>query len=826
MHRPPRWLPLLLLILLLSPAPIALAQEPLQLGVLLYRPADKVVTDWQAVARLLSERLEGRRVELQIVDYEAMNRAVARQELDFVLTQPAHYILLARRHSLSAPLATMIRSEAGQAVRTFGGVIITRADNRTIRRLEDLRSRHIATVTRESLGGWMMQRHELAQRGIHLAQDNRISELGMPHDGVVAAVLRGEVEVGLVRTGVLEAMAREGKVDISALRIINPQSLPHYPYQSSTRLYPEWPVVALPHVSEADSNRMAAALLTLPLGNETLAGANLYGFTTPMNYEPVEGLLRSLRLPPFEASPEFTAEDVWQRYTTPISLTIALLLVILVLFGLLWFSRHRLKGSQWSLRERVKEAECLRDIAQYLRDDAHTLPSVLTRCVERIPAGWLYPQFTSARLRLGEVEYCSSPFSPSSHSLQTPVVTPEGEEGRLEVFLSTEAVPADGQDFLPEERQLLHTIAQQIAQVLQLRHDQSLLRASEQRFRAMVMAMPDILFRHDAEGRYLDYSVADPAQLLVPPEAFIGKTVYDVLPPELAERAMEHIRLTLDSGEVSTFSYELPLSGELRHFELRISRINEHEVLAIARDVTSRHRIEAELKRSNAELEQFAYAVSHDMRQPLRMISGHLGILQRGLTDRLDEDEAESFQFALDGAKRMDGMIVSLLDYSRVGRKTEPLRPIQTQDCLDEALNFLSPAIEEAKATIRVEGEWPELTASRDELTRLLQNLIGNAVKYRHEDSPPEVTLLAKVSNGHWRVQVCDNGIGIDPDQTDRLFKVFSRLTSRGSYEGSGVGLALCRKIVEHHGGRIGVVSDGPGKGSCFWFELPLEGVP
>ncbi len=256
-------------------------------------------------------------------------------------------------------------------------------------------------------------------------------------------------------------------------------------------------------------------------------------------------------------------------------------------------------------------------------------------------------------------------------------------------------------------------------------------------------------------------------------------------------------------------------------------------VIAIATDISERKQVEAELRRSNSELEQFAYAISHDMRQPLRMISSYQQLLGKALQDQLNEDTREYLNFATDGAKRLDQMLVGLLDYSRVGRKTAPLDWIESRSPLDEALHYLKPALDEAGATVRITGDWPRIHASRDELMRLFQNLVGNAVKYRLPDRPPEVTITASVAGTdtarRWTVQVSDNGIGINPSQIPRLFQVFQRLQSHARYEGAGVGLALCRKIAEHHGGCIHAESAGEGQGSTFICELPLpsaEGEP
>ncbi|MBI5923897.1 MAG: PAS domain-containing protein [Betaproteobacteria bacterium] len=246
--------------------------------------------------------------------------------------------------------------------------------------------------------------------------------------------------------------------------------------------------------------------------------------------------------------------------------------------------------------------------------------------------------------------------------------------------------------------------------------------------------------------------------------------------------------------------------------------------LEIATDITERKEFESELKRSNAELEQFSYAISHDMRQPLRMISGHLGLLEKSIAAHLDGDQRESFRFAIEGARRLDQMLVGLLDYSRVGRKGEPPARIESRALLGEALLFLQPAIEEAQAEIVIEGDWPRIFVSPDEMLRLMQNLIGNAIKFRVAGRTPKVTVTSATGNKTWRLCISDNGVGIIPEQITRLFQMFQRLQGRTAYEGNGIGLAICRKIVERHGGKIWAESAGEGQGSRFCVSLPQEG--
>ncbi len=203
------------------------------------------------------------------------------------------------------------------------------------------------------------------------------------------------------------------------------------------------------------------------------------------------------------------------------------------------------------------------------------------------------------------------------------------------------------------------------------------------------------------------------------------------------------------------------------------------------------------------------------------MINGYVRLLERRLGSQLDEETRQMMGFVTEGATRMDQMLVSLLEYSRVGRLGEPMTIIDSRAAVDEAQRFLSPAIQGASAEIQLGEGWPRVLASRDELTRLFQNLIGNAIKYRAPERHPLVTLTVIPTAGHWQFCVADNGIGIDPAQFGRLFKVFQRLHPRDQYEGNGVGLAICRKIVERHGGRLWVESAGQGQGCRFCFTLP-----
>jgi len=227
-----------------------------------------------------------------------------------------------------------------------------------------------------------------------------------------------------------------------------------------------------------------------------------------------------------------------------------------------------------------------------------------------------------------------------------------------------------------------------------------------------------------------------------------------------------------------------------------------------------------ELQRSNTELEQFAYVASHDLRQPLRMISSYLTLIKRSVDLKAQDELADYFAFAIDGANRMDEMILDLLDYSRIGRVGAPFELVSLDEVMADALRHLKPAIEEAYAIIRLQPGLGRISGSRSELTRLFQNIIGNAVKYRLEDRPVHIEITAKDDGDERVISVRDNGMGIRAEDFERVFGIFQRLVSRSQFEGTGIGLAVCKKIAEHHGGRIWIESQ-PGMGSSFFVALP-----
>jgi light-regulated signal transduction histidine kinase (bacteriophytochrome) len=224
------------------------------------------------------------------------------------------------------------------------------------------------------------------------------------------------------------------------------------------------------------------------------------------------------------------------------------------------------------------------------------------------------------------------------------------------------------------------------------------------------------------------------------------------------------------------------------------------------------------LRRSNKELEQFAYVASHDLQEPLRVITGYLQLIERRYTEKLDDDGRQFIDYVVEAVNRMQQLISDLLQYSRVGSRGLPIKPSDMGAAVREALDALQKMIEETDAVVRCDP-LPTVPADGRQLVQLFQNLIGNSIKFRSPERKPEIYVSARREDEGWKFSVGDNGIGIEPQYWEQIFVIFQRLHTRQKYPGTGIGLAVCKKIVERHGGRIWLDSR-PGEGTTFHFTL------
>jgi PAS domain S-box-containing protein len=354
-------------------------------------------------------------------------------------------------------------------------------------------------------------------------------------------------------------------------------------------------------------------------------------------------------------------------------------------------------------------------------------------------------------------------------------------------------------------------------------------RQSEERYRGLVELSPEAVL----VNRNNRIVLVNPAALQLfgasSAEQLLGKSPFELFHPEFHAIIRERISKLLAGQRTPVLEERIVrLDGVAVDVEVvgsPVTEQGERAVQILLRDITERKRAQAalqqttdDLKRSNRDLEQFAYVASHDLQEPLRAVGGYVKLLEHRFPDKLDTKARDYIAGAFEGATRMERLISDLLAFSRVAVRGDAFQSADLEDALGQALRNLEAGINSAQATV-AHDPLPTLSVDAGQIRQLFQNLIGNALKF-HSEQPPKIHIGALRQDGRWVFSVRDNGIGIDPQYYEKIFQIFQRLHTRKDYPGTGIGLAICKKIVERHGGTIWVESQ-PGHGSTFYFSIP-----
>jgi len=389
--------------------------------------------------------------------------------------------------------------------------------------------------------------------------------------------------------------------------------------------------------------------------------------------------------------------------------------------------------------------------------------------------------------------------------------------------------------------QVTVSVGYQIGQLMARRQAEMAMRESEERFRSLTGLSSDWFWEQDEQFRFTSVSRGIEAAVGVKPEELVGKARWDTELIGVSQEDVDAHKAVLEAHKpFKDFEYgRRAAGGRVVYLSASGEPLFDTEgrfrgYRGVARNITRRRENAArireahdelekkakELARSNEELQQFAYVASHDLQEPLRMISSYTQLLARRHGDRLDGDAKEFMGYIVDGSARMKQLIEDLLAYSRVGTRGREFQPTDTRAALAKALLNLRAAQEASRATV-TQATLPTIVADGQQLTQLFQNLIGNAMKFRAE-APPIIHVACEERPDVWIFSVSDNGIGLDPQYSERIFMMFQRLHTKAEYPGTGIGLAICKKIVDRHGGRIWVESQ-PGKGCTFGFTIPRD---
>lgn len=412
-----------------------------------------------------------------------------------------------------------------------------------------------------------------------------------------------------------------------------------------------------------------------------------------------------------------------------------------------------------------------------------------------------------------------------------------GPEGKV---IGVLGVSNDITDLKKTEEELIqardHLEEQVKKQTIKLQEAYNSLKETESQFRTLSENSPDLIIRINRDLKYLYVNSTIEKHTGKPPEFYIGKNIDEIeLPEKYTSYFKKNYLKLFKTGEEIHDEYEFPTIRGLRFFKTSVvpeynTKGEIETALVLTRDITERKALEdnlnemvGELERSNKELQQFAYIISHDLQEPLRTVTSFTQLLEMRYKGKLDKDADEFIGYIVDGSVRMKQMIQDLLEFSRVTTKGGEFIPINTEELLKQTLSGIKTVIDENNAKITYD-HLPKIIGDDKQIQRVFQNLILNAIKFKKPDEHPKIHISAREDkeNNEYVFSIADNGIGIEPQYFDRIFDIFQRLHTREEYSGTGIGLSVVKRTIERHGGRIWVESSF-GEGSTFYFTIPIE---
>ena len=576
------------------------ATKPARFGILAFRPKPETLARWQPLVKHLNDSGLSRRVELEVFTYAELEAAVREKRVDFVLTQPAHYAVLAHREALHSPLASLLEEEAGQVLASFGGVILALANRDDIRELKDLRGKRISLTSRQSLGAYLAQAVELREVGIELPHDARLIESSAQQDHAFDALLAGTADAAFVRTGVFETLARAGRIDAKHFKVIRAEKTPDYPLALSTRLYPQWALAAMPWADSEFARELAATVLGLPHGGKVARAAKIHGFAVPGNYQLVTNTMRALRMPPFDQA-EFQFADAWERYRWLINLlAVAFTLVVVLALRLNHFRR-----AQKGLVERLNEAQRIAKVGHWeldvrtghltWSDEVFRIYGIDPRRFEGKAETFFSAVHPDDRAAV-KAAFESSLGLSRPYSVEHRIVLPDG---------SIKHVAEQCEHIRDAKGRPLRSMG--TVQDITARKDaERALAQSEEAQRTLIEALPDVIMRFDVAHRHLFSSTNIEALTGIPASNFVGRTHRELgFPESLCLVWDAAIGRVFSTGQAEEVEFNIAtLKGE-RTFNWRLmpdlgTAGQVVTVLGIARDITESQRAELALRESES----------------------------------------------------------------------------------------------------------------------------------------------------------------------------------------------------------------------------------
>ena len=840
-------------------------------AILAARPKAETDARWQPLINYLNRANPERPLELLALTYPELESAIRDKRVDFVLTQPGHYIMLTQREGLLSPLASLIETEGGKPVSGLGGVVLTRHDEKNIQNLADLAGKRIATSSTGSLGSYQAQAYELMLRGIDLATEATIIETGQPQDKAIQQLLEGQVDAAFVRTGLIEAMAREHKLDIGRLRVINARD-DDFPLAHSTRLYPQWALAAMPWADQNFARKFAADILTLPHGGDVARAAEIQGFAIPGDYRPVEELLRSLRQPPFETAPSVTFNDIVKQYGLVIGVV-----GLSIAGGLIFFVFTLSRSNRRLKTERARTALAMSELSATEARFRAIFENVDALSIQGYLADGTVAYWNHASQSL----YGYSPREAIGKSLLEliiPSAMHEGVRGAVQwMFANKTGIPAGRltlrhKDGHPVEVYSSHTVVDTAdlgpmmfcldVDLRELASAEQALMESEARQRMILETLGEGVFGTDLDGVCSFINPAGLALLGFSEAELLGRSSHSLFHHHHADGSIYPLaecplRLTARDGKTrrmddvfwrkngEMFPVRLTITPTLRDGQISGTVVSFSDISEVQRTAQElekhRENLEAEVRQRTAQLEiarqaaeaasrsksAFLANMSHEIRTPLNAVLGMVHLLRRDNPTPVQVDRLDK----IDGASQhLLAVINDILDISKIeaGKLQLDETKVDIGNILKRVVSVLGERAREKDLVLHTESDAFTRTMIGDP-TRIMQCLINytaNAIKFTEQGS---VTIRARrVSETEGDIllhfDVEDTGIGIARESIPRLFGIFEQAdaSTTRKFGGTGLGLAITRRLAQLMGGDVGVSSQSGG-GSRFWFTARLK---
>ena len=840
-------------------------------AILAARPKAETDARWQPLINYLNRANPERPLELLALTYPELESAIRDKRVDFVLTQPGHYIMLTQREGLLSPLASLIETEGGKPVSGLGGVVLTRHDEKNIQNLADLAGKRIATSSTGSLGSYQAQAYELMLRGIDLATEATIIETGQPQDKAIQQLLEGQVDAAFVRTGLIEAMAREHKLDIGRLRVINARD-DDFPLAHSTRLYPQWALAAMPWADQNFARKFAADILTLPHGGDVARAAEIQGFAIPGDYRPVEELLRSLRQPPFETAPSVTFNDIVKQYGLVIGVV-----GLSIAGGLIFFVFTLSRSNRRLKTERARTALAMSELSATEARFRAIFENVDALSIQGYLADGTVAYWNHASQSL----YGYSPREAIGKSLLEliiPSAMHEGVRGAVQwMFANKTGIPAGRltlrhKDGHPVEVYSSHTVVDTAdlgpmmfcldVDLRELASAEQALTESEARQRMILETLGEGVFGTDLDGVCSFINPAGLALLGFSEAELLGRSSHSLFHHHHADGSIYPLaecplRLTARDGKTrrmddvfwrkngEMFPVRLTITPTLRDGQISGTVVSFSDISEVQRTAQElekhRENLEAEIRQRTAQLEiarqaaeaasrsksAFLANMSHEIRTPLNAVLGMVHLLRRDNPTPVQVDRLDK----IDGASQhLLAVINDILDISKIeaGKLQLDETKVDIGNILKRVVSVLGERAREKDLVLHTESDAFTRTMIGDP-TRIMQCLINytaNAIKFTEQGS---VTIRARrVSETEGDIllhfDVEDTGIGIARESIPRLFGIFEQAdaSTTRKFGGTGLGLAITRRLAQLMGGDVGVSSQSGG-GSRFWFTARLK---